>query len=289
MSPDLRLPGSGRATMLPKPMDRFDSTHAPRRWRRPSRPFVARGDPAVWADLQNITVEWLADQLQRRQVPVFSRSVVDDQTRQAVCTMAQLAEHLEDAQRNSQRWYLVEDFVVARKLKLRQRLQPYVQPFLPRPTVVGHAALWVGPVRSRTGLHADPDGVNILVMVRGQKRFLLIPPQDTPYLYRSTQYDGGAWASDVDVFDRHALRTWPLYKRARRQTVVLEPGDMLYVPRHWWHAVENLDTTVALSYRAETPVTAALNAAMPVKFVLHHLGLFQRGNCTCHPARVAPP
>lgn len=267
-------------------MQVLTTENAPLRFRAPREPFVARGSGLAWRDLQTITLEWLVREMPDVRVPVFAFGRVDGKRRETSFSMQELADHVSAPHRDQERWYLVEDFTLARRLRLTERLRPYVKPFLPWPSLLGHSALWVGPARSRTGLHADPDGVNILVMVRGEKRFLLIPPEDTPYLARDTRYDGGAWASGIDVFALDATRRWPEYRKARKETVVLKAGDMLYVPRHWWHAVENLEQTIAVSYRAETLATALLNIAMPVQFILHHLGLYRRGNCTCHAIRV---
>ena len=33
----------------------------------------------------------------------------------------------------------------------------------------------------------------------------------------------------------------------RPHLVVLEPGETLLVPRHWWHLVENLETSISVN------------------------------------------
>jgi histone arginine demethylase JMJD6 len=47
----------------------------------------------------------------------------------------------------------------------------------------------------------------------------------------------------VDILPR-IRQTYP---HARRIEVVQRPGDTLYVPAGWWHAVLNLDDTVAVT------------------------------------------
>ncbi|CAD7958662.1 unnamed protein product [Amoebophrya sp. A120] len=30
--------------------------------------------------------------------------------------------------------------------------------------------------------------------------------------------------------------------------VIVKPGDVLYIPKHWWHYVESLTTSASLSF-----------------------------------------
>ncbi len=67
-------------------------------------------------------------------------------------------------------------------------------------------------------------------------------------------FDGNRFFFDVMVC-RHswtylilsAQVDHPHLGAARRWEVVLEPGDVLFVPRHWWHDVECLETAVTLN------------------------------------------
>lgn len=45
------------------------------------------------------------------------------------------------------------------------------------------------------------------------------------------------------------LEKFPAFRRARVHTVTLQPGQVLFVPRHWWHYVESVD-----------PVTVSVNS-----------------------------
>lgn len=38
-----------------------------------------------------------------------------------------------------------------------------------------------------------------------------------------------------------------LWQGASPHVVILEPGDVLYVPRHWWHFVQNLETSISIN------------------------------------------
>jgi hypothetical protein len=105
----------------------------------------------------------------------------------------------------------------------------------------GKVYFWFGPAGSITPLHHDL--MNILVAeVYGRKRFILIPPEETVYVY-----NGVGVYSDVDCKDPDYSRH-PLYEYASPISVVLEPGDVLFIPVGWWHHVEALDTSIMLSY-----------------------------------------
>jgi ribosomal protein L16 Arg81 hydroxylase len=100
--------------------------------------------------------------------------------------------------------------------------------------------LWFGPKGTITPLHHDPMNV-ILCQVRGRKKVWLISPQQTPFMYNYT----GVF-SEVD-FLKPDLARYPLYQHVRPLEFILEPGQAVFIPVGWWHAVVSLDLSLSVS------------------------------------------
>jgi hypothetical protein len=58
--------------------------------------------------------------------------------------------------------------------------------------------------------------------------------------------------SAVDLLDRHAQQTLhPLAAEARYTELILHPGDMLFIPRWWWHYVTAVAAPIAREWECE--------------------------------------
>jgi hypothetical protein len=90
---------------------------------------------------------------------------------------------------------------------------------------------------------------NVACVVVGRRKFTLFPPDQIVNLYVGPTLDapGGVPISMVDLrqpdFDRY-----PNFLKALSvaQEALLEPGDAIFIPTPWWHAVESLDKINAL-------------------------------------------
>lgn len=77
---------------------------------------------------------------------------------------------------------------------------------------------------------------NILCQVRGTKRIILLPPEDTQYLY----VEGDK--SKVNNFEdwEDCIRKFPLMQQASPHWCILEPGESVYIPACWWHNIRTV-------------------------------------------------
>lgn len=78
----------------------------------------------------------------------------------------------------------------------------------------------------------------LICLLFGQKRVVLYPPADSPrlYPYPVTAENPHYQSSRVD-FGAPDLRRFPKVSGAHPLEAVLEPGDAMFIPVHWWHAV----------------------------------------------------
>jgi hypothetical protein len=134
-------------------------------------------------------------------------------------------------------------------------------------------SLWLGN-RTRTAAHWDLPQ-NLACVILGRRKFTLFPPDQVGNLYvgpidftlagQPTSL-ADVWDPDLERFPRVADAL------AAAQIAELEPGDALYLPSLWWHAVRGEDEVGAMvNYwwrdgpaRMMTPLFSLLHAAMTI-------------------------
>ena len=140
-------------------------------------------------------------------------------------------------------------------------------------------SLWLGN-RTRVAAHFDvPD--NIVCVVAGRRRFTLFPPEQVGKLYVGPLdlTPAGQPISLVDLAHPDLVR-FPRFAQALAHTVELMPGDALFIPSLWWHAVEALEPVSALVnfWWRQSPVhmDSPMNTLMLALLTLRDLPAAQR-------------
>ena len=145
--------------------------------------------------------------------------------------------------------------------------------------VTNYVFAWIGPAGTITGFHVDWID-NVLAQVHGRKRVTLVAPNETKYMYPSPKYEYRSMLSRVDPLLKESF---PRYAKAHPKVVHLEPGDMLYIPRGWWHRVESLTPSISVNkFGHDVRGVLFSQTRTSIKHALHKLGVVGRRGCTCH-------
>lgn len=107
--------------------------------------------------------------------------------------------------------------------------------------------IWIGPKGTLTPLHRD-DSDNLFAQVWGEKSFILAAPHHREALgCWATSPDGGLEGCDVDP-KAPDYAQFPRCREVRFLEVVLQAGDLLFLPEGWFHQVESLSTSLSVNF-----------------------------------------
>ncbi|KAI9337805.1 hypothetical protein BDR26DRAFT_838504 [Obelidium mucronatum] len=106
----------------------------------------------------------------------------------------------------------------------------------------------IGPARSGSTFHLDPNSTSAWnAVVTGAKKWLLFPPNCVPPgVFPSA--DGSEVTTPISLaewFLNHydEIKSWPV----KPIECICRAGEVLYVPRGWWHCVMNLEESIAIT------------------------------------------
>lgn len=103
---------------------------------------------------------------------------------------------------------------------------------------------WFGPKGTISPLHTDIYD-NLFIQVVGYKYIRLYPPEETSNLYpRDDIFSNTSMIINID----QEYKEFPKFKQAKFQEYILNPGDMLFIPKGYWHYVESLSISFSISY-----------------------------------------
>ena len=111
----------------------------------------------------------------------------------------------------------------------------------------------IGPPRSGSSVHIDPLATSAWnALISGKKRWCLFPPTrglTKPDLKpKGIGLDGESVTWFRKMYPRTRSHEWRFEKNFPTPLdVVQNPGEIMYVPDGWWHAVLNLEHTVAVT------------------------------------------
>jgi len=108
--------------------------------------------------------------------------------------------------------------------------------------------VWIGPGGTVSPLHTDPHD-NVFAQVVGTKFVRLYPPSETERLYPYSHLltNTSQVVSDLTTETVDDVK-YPLFSSASFIEGHITSGDVLYIPKLWWHFVKATSNSVSVSH-----------------------------------------
>lgn len=137
--------------------------------------------------------------------------------------------------------YIQPGFEVMKKNRLKSPL--FDERFIPKASTLeiffGGASGWFPYI------HYDLYGLYAIVtQVCGRKEFILYEPDQVKYLYPDPEHP---WMSTIKEYHKPDFEKYPLFKEATGTSVVVAPGETVYVPKGWWHTARSLEPSISIA------------------------------------------
>jgi hypothetical protein len=120
----------------------------------------------------------------------------------------------------------------------------YLDKFLTRDQPAARGMMWIGPAGTTTSLHHDLTN-NFIGQLVGRKRLQVLPAAEVGKLYNHQH----VFSRIADLEDPSLdAAQWPRLPGAHVYEVILEPGEIMFMPLAWWHQVKSLDFSVTVTW-----------------------------------------
>lgn len=218
------------------------------------REFIARSRPAIltgvmddWTAMSRWTPEFFAEELgdAKLQTLVAPESKSEEGWRNikgAQLTMRDYLQHLSES--SPAKFYVAA-------LPLRQHLPSLINDVGPLtyldPLAPLAPRLWFGG-GVEGPLHYDQSN-NLHAIISGTKRFIFANPDQLSNLYPMSVFSGMPHMSRASLRDPNYER-FPRLRHARSIEVTVNRGDILFIPRGWWHQVSTPVPTLSVDFPA---------------------------------------
>jgi len=106
--------------------------------------------------------------------------------------------------------------------------------------------LWIGAKGNITPVHWDT-AHNFLAQIYGIKSLFLFSPDQSSLLYPTYDMCSHNHSYIPDI-KKPNYNKFPKFKESKYCNIILNPGNVLFIPTEWWHQVESLTTSISLNF-----------------------------------------
>lgn len=217
-------------------------------------PVIIEGFASDWEAVKKWSPAYFKEHYPNEQIPVRLKGNAIDETSVKIATMS-VADLVDNIYAKGSFFGANIEDIFNHNPELREELNiPRLTEYAceHKKSKIGSTQIFLSGGGARSGYHCT-GGINLFVMVYGRKDWSFVPPQFSAGMYPVTRKDMFYAASPVEWHlspEEIEKSPWPLYNYIPKYEARLKPGDVLFSPQWWWHAVDTPEPAIGVATRA---------------------------------------
>ncbi|MEC3908014.1 cupin-like domain-containing protein [Tamlana sp. 2201CG12-4] len=257
----------------------IDAISFKRKYFNKKRPVIIKGLAKEWEAAKRWNLDFFLNLKEDKDIYLLSDNFIQNDNRYKKASFKNYIKQLKDSEDNNKAFkdYLTTLDIFEYYPELKNDID---FSFFEAHTKVNDITAWIGPANTISGFHADTAN-NVYAQIKGRKMFILCSTKFNKTMYPSSKHIYGAVASKVNINNLDKEK-FPEFMNNTFVSVILEPGDVLFVPQNWWHYVQSLDPSISISNFGYTKFEVySLKLKERIIQSLHKRGYYKAKNCFC--------
>lgn len=256
-------------------IDRYDSLDKKdfvQKYLRPQQPVVLTKVAEEWPAYKKWNLDYIDSLAGEKTVPLYDdRPVKHDEGFNQAHAEMKMSEYIDLLQSGPTNFRIFLYNILKEVPELQKDIR---YPDLGLKLIRSLPMMFFGGEDSKVFMHYDIDFTNIFHFhFHGKKRCIILPPDQTKYLYKVPH--SLIAREDID-FENPDFEKWPALKHAKGYVCELNHGEMLYMPEGYWHYMHYLTPGFSISLRSYPRRIKNLAKAIYNLAIMRHYDALQR-------------
>ena len=244
----LKAQGTGQAIPVDR-MQTYDEKVFRRDYLKKGKPVIFEGIAKDWASVQKWSLEYFKELHGTDEIVISGDSLL-----QEPFEITTLADIIDNIHQGGDKYYRFYPLLVKHPEHLLEMDYKWLRSIRGKGKIGEFFQVFIGGKGTSTALH-NSIGSNLFTQVHGEKHWVMYPveysmvidPEPGRNYHRAAPYRTKDGPFNPFQPDYETPNT--LYQYLDRYELHLKPGDVLYNPPHFWHAVENDSNSIGVGYR----------------------------------------
>ena len=230
-------------------------------------PLVFRGAAKEWPSVKKWSKQYFKEHYGATPVTIIDNPGLVDSTKENTFTQTNFGQYFEEVEKDKDKYLRFSRVLDHNPVLLEDLDLNWLRNFKSGLCMGEQTFLFMGEGDTITPMHAGLTHT-IFIQIKGRKKWTICAPNERFFL--------DPIADRVLYFYTHADPTntkpdpkFPLVPYVRKYELILEEGDVLWLPSLYWHYIENLTPTIGVAFKyTNLPDSFTITKAMASLFFL---------------------